>query len=141
MALTREDLTEALAPVHASIIGMSNRLDNLSVQVKILAKKAENSVKGRSDVLAIVPRNDGRDPEAAYPISLEQLLVAGNELLPSGSQNTWNKKCSLDLIKEYEPGYETDDADEATSSHRRRIHLAKLLGITTSQLNSAQMIL
>lgn len=162
MALTRDDLTQALAPILESIIGMSNRLDgidnrldgidnqlgnlngkinNLTIQVKILAKKSENSVKGRSDELAVVPKDDGTDPVAAYPTSLEQLLVAGNELLPNGATNYWNKERSLALIREYDPGYETDNADEPFSSRRRRLHLAKLLGITTSQLNYAQMIL
>lgn len=183
MALTAADLTEALAPILTSIIGINNRLeaidnrldgidhrldgmdhrldgiddrldgmdqrlndcnvsvDELNVQVRVLAKKSENSVKGLSDALAIVPTRNGTNPVSTYPTSLAQLLVPGNELLPDGSKNTWNIQMSLELIREYDEGYETDNNDEATSSRRRRLHLAKLLGITTSQLNCAQMIL
>ena len=76
-----------------------------------------------------VPLSDGRQPFHEYPV-IEQLLVAGNERLPSGGQNTWSAAKSLRLILEYEPGYSTDGDDAETRSRPRRIKVAQLLGVT-----------
>jgi hypothetical protein len=113
--------------------GIDNRLDGIHTEVRILGAKLANSAKGREEVLAIVPKMNGELPTIEYPI-IEHLLVAGNERLPSGTANTWNAGKSLSLIREYDPGYETDDTGGETRSRPRRLRVAQLLGITNAQL-------
>lgn len=99
-----------------------------------------NSLKGKNEILDKVPTigPDGKEkePNLEYP-TIAMLIVAGNEKIPgTDEKNTWNAKKSLALIKEYEPGYETDE-EETVPSARRRIKLAQCLGISPSQINLA----
>ena len=112
---------------------IDRRLDGIQAEVRILGAKQANSAKGREEVLAIVPKMNGELPTIEYPV-IENLLVAGNERLPSGTVNTWNAGKSLSLIREYDPGYETDDTGGETRSRPRRLKVAQLLGITNAQL-------
>jgi hypothetical protein len=82
---------------------------------------------------------DGREPEGAFP-TIEKLLVSGNMKLPSSNtKNNWNAKKSLKLIRQYDPGYETDDETEeyTTSRKRRLVALGQHLGLMPAQLNMA----
>jgi hypothetical protein len=77
-----------------------------------------------------------------FPASIECLLVAGNEALQSGMMNTWNKTKSIELLQFYGEDDGTDNESEYTSSSRaRRIRLAKKIGVTSPQLNFAQLSL
>ena len=103
-----------------------------------------NSTLGRDDRLRIVPLLDGSDPIAEFPSTLAQLIVAGNELLPNGLTNTWNRNKSLLLLRAYDPTYETDEDQNDEQSRRsrdRRLRVAQRIGVTRSQLNFAQMSL
>ena len=112
---------------------IDRRLDGIHAEVRILGAKQANSAKGRDEVLVIVPKMNGELPTIEYPV-IEHLLVAENERLPSGTANTWNAGKSLSLIREYDPGYETDDTGGETRSSPRRLKVAQLLGITNAQL-------
>ena len=91
----------------------------------------------------IVPRDgDGVLPDVEFPQSLEVLLVAGNEALPSGPLNSWNKKKSMALLRFYGEQDDTDNEDENTSrSRHRRLRLARKIGVTQTQLNFGQLTL
>jgi hypothetical protein len=114
---------------------MDTRLSELCAGQDILRAKQENSMKGRRDLLARITKPDGTQPTCEYPV-IEELLVGGSETLPSGNENNWSASKSLQLIREYEPGYATDgEAGDETRSRPRRLKVAQLLGVTTGQLN------
>ena len=99
--------------------------------------KQINGLKLREEELLVVPLKNGTPPTGPFP-TIEQLLVAGNEKLPSTNRiNPWNAKRSLDLIRQYDSGYYTEDEEATSTSRRRRITLGKYLGITPSQFNIA----
>lgn len=91
------------------------------------------------DRLAKVPLADGSEP-SIFPLTLGALIVGGSELSPGGEGvSGWNKEMSLRLITQYDAGYETDnengtEENKAKSSRRRRLHLAKLIGVTPGQI-------
>lgn len=59
-----------------------------------------------------------------------------------GGRVGWNSSKSLALIRQYEPGYASDgEGEEDAKSRRRRLRLARLIGVTRVQLNFAQMTL
>ena len=132
--LTLADLQAALMPILTSLRSIENG------QV-ILIAKLYNSTLGRTEILRSVPKADGTPVTCAFPNCLEELIVAGNETLPSGGINTWNSAKSLELLREYDPGYETgDDIDEgSTRSRFRRLKVATAIGITRVQMNFGQM--
>ena len=101
-----------------------------------------NSKLGRTERLHELPRDvDGALPSAQvppldFPSTLECLLVAGNETLPSGGNNSWNKKKTIHLLRFYGEDEETDNEDEHSSASRtRRLRLSRKLGISLAQLN------
>lgn len=98
--------------------------------------------------LVPVPRElDGQLPSAVYPPvefppTLECLLVAGNENLPSGAPNTWNESKSLRLLHFYGEDEDTDTEDDNNDRSRtRRLRLARKIGVTQPQLNFAMLSL
>ncbi len=100
----------------------------------------------RQERLQEVPRvDDGILPSqqnVAFPATLERLLVSGNESLPSGQQNDWNKNKSIALLQFYGEQDETDTEEEDNSrSLARRLRLARKLGVSQTQLNFAQLTL
>jgi len=91
-----------------------------------------------------VPNQQGVYPAPNdFPHTINELLVAGNESLPNGNVNWWNKKKSSSLLLFYgEAGTESENDDEHSSRSRaRRLRLAKKIGITRTQLNFAQLVL
>lgn len=138
LSLLREDV----AILQADVGKMKADLSAISITNRIILAKMENGTKGRTEALTRVPKRDGSDvnPNVEYLRCVEQLLVAGNERLPSGDVNGWNSDKSLHLIREYDPGYDTDGIDsEDKKSRRRRMVLAKHLGVSSAQLNLAQI--
>lgn len=92
----------------------------------------------------MVPLDNGTLP-TIFPASMGALIVGGSELVP-GSAGVhvagWNRGKSLQLIREYEPNYQTDGESgtnevKRKSSRRRRLYLAKLIGLTPTQMQSA----
>lgn len=103
--------------------------------------KQQNAFKGRSEKLVPVPlASTGESPNLELP-TIEMLLVAGNERLPSGGQNLWNAKRSLEIIKAYDDGYETDEEVTGVTSRKRRLALGSHLGITAAQFNIASTVI
>ena len=126
-----------LDAISGNVAAISERLNGLHNDFSVVATKAHNAACSKDDTLKKVPLSDGSFPVNDCPQSVLNLLVAGNELLPNGQENNWNAK-SLDLIKEYEPGYETDE-NAPNLSRKRQLKLAMLLGVTSTQLNIAQL--
>ena len=131
-----------LGKVQTDLGKVQTDLSAVAISTKILHAKMDNAAKGRTELLTRVPKQDGSHvgPNVEYLGCIEQLLVAGNETLPSGNKNSWNSDKSLALIREYDEGYDTDGyGNEEKKSRRRRMVLAKHLGVSSSQLNLAQI--
>lgn len=102
-----------------------------------------NASCGRDDPLLCFPPLPGQQP-VEYPPTIAHLIVAGNESLPNGTKNSWNKEKSAALLQSLDPGYHTEDDTDGEFSPRsrnRRLKVAKVLGITRAQLNFAQLTL
>ncbi|GLC61798.1 hypothetical protein PLESTB_001804300 [Pleodorina starrii] len=117
----RDVLSEALAPIRADL--------------KMLSCKK-------------VPLRNGSLPTGEYPRTIMELTVAGNDALPDGSNNPWNKARTINLLRQYDEEYEEDSGNESgdedeqsPKSRTRRLRLARCLGITPAQLNFAQLTL
>ncbi|KAJ3038750.1 hypothetical protein HDV00_000324 [Rhizophlyctis rosea] len=148
--LTKDDLdqiqqivTTSLKPIHDDLNKITASVKVLETSVKVLETKQHNSALGREDEILPVPKADGQMPSVAVPKTIMELLVAGNEKLPNGRENSWNKSKSAALLREYgEEDYDTETESEITDHARvRRLKVARRLGITRSQLNFAQLTL
>ena len=76
-----------------------------------------NSRLSRTDRLTVVPSViDGelRNPDVEFPNCLEELIVAGNEQLPSGGTNLWNKNKTITLLRFYGEDADSDTENENT---------------------------
>lgn len=97
--------------------------------------------------------NEYEDPPATlqFPIFLGDLVTAGNEVsaaLPQ--QMAWTAEKSLELIEFYDENYVAESSEsenesdknkpkrKKTTSSRRRVTVAKHLGITMAQLSGFQ---
>ena len=129
---------QRLDAISGDVAAISERLNDLHNDFSVVATKAHNAACSKDDTLRKVPLSDGSFPVNDCPQSVLNMLVAGNESLPNGQGNNWNARKSLDLIREYEPGYETDE-NASNLSRKRRLKLAMLLGVTSTQLNIAQL--
>lgn len=106
------------------------------------AAKQKNASAGRDDKLTLVPHINGMLPNIEFPSSINSILVAGNETLPDGSRNNWNKMKSIRLLQFYGEDDDTDNESEYSAKSRaRRLRLAKAIGISQTQLNFAQLSL
>ncbi|GLC62271.1 hypothetical protein PLESTB_001864600 [Pleodorina starrii] len=147
----KQVLDAALMPIFAKlgelndkVSKLDDKVNDLTVGVKILSAKQHNSSVSRADRLVKVPLANGAEPAQDYPESILHLLVAGNETLPNGTVNNWNKHKSQALLRQYaeDSGDESNTEDEYSSRSRaRRLRLARCLGITQAQLNFAQLTL
>ena len=157
--LTRQDVEELLKPLQSDLRLILNDVATLKTDVavittematmkhdiQVLSAKQSNSTKGRDEALDHVPFPLRAEivGEGVMPPSLAHLAVAGNETLPNGDRNTWNARKSKDLLKTY--GDQSESEGEVEESHptarKRRIRLARCIGITAAQLNSANTIL
>ena len=147
-------LDERVAGLDEKVQVLDTKLTGLQMHLKISDAKAINAQIGRSETLLRVSLNDGSYPIipgsktqenvigrfVEYPTTISHLLVAGNETLPDGGFNNWNKMKSSMLLQAF--GEESDndtDREDGPTSRRRRLKVAKLLGVTKTQLNFAQM--
>jgi hypothetical protein len=130
----RAILNEELKPVN-------DKLATIELQQKIMMAKMSNSLKGKNEPLEKVPIVGANGKErpvdgVEYP-TIAMLIVAGNERIPGTEMtNNWNAKKSLKLIREYDPGYATDEETEVISA-KRRLKVAQCLGVSPSQINLA----
>jgi len=97
-------LQEELAPIRESLSDLQTTVGDLQKTVGDLQKtvgdlqktvtnlsiKQQNSLLGRYDKLVSVKRPNGVEP-TIFPDCIAQLIVAGNEALPNGEINSWNK--------------------------------------------------
>ena len=122
---------------------LNARLDTLQSTLDNVVAKQSNSLLSAYDRLQIVKRRNGQHP-TDFPRNVAELLVAGNENLPNGERNQWNKAKSLALLREYgeDEGYESETANEYTHQSRaRRKRVAQLIGVTEAQMNFAKLAL
>ena len=106
------------------------------------AAKAFNGQIGRSEPLVRVPCRDGDIPDVEFPPTICHLLVSGNEQLPDGGNNTWNIRKSTALLAAFGDESDNDtDREDGPTSRRKRLKVAKVLGVTKAQLNFAQLTL
>ena len=168
MNVTRDELIEilnaALAPIHTKLDVherkfdvlegkfdvlerkfdvLEGKVDEINIKTSILSAKSNNASCDINDLLTPVPLGDGTVPDCEHPATLSSLIVAGNEMLPNKTANTWNRRKSLALIRKHINGYGTDDENEdefGSSARRRRLLVCKLLGVSTSQISFAQLM-
>jgi hypothetical protein len=131
--LTMANIKEA---IQAGIKPIQVILDSIEV-------KERNSHSGLEDALEWPPRKDGQVYNAEEPITINTLLVAGNETLPNGTKNTWNSNKSRAALRFYGDGSgsESEGNEYDEKSRARRLRLARKLGISRAQLNFAQLAL
>jgi hypothetical protein len=94
-------------------------------------------------VLASKPLPD--QPWTKKKLTLAHLLVAGNETLPTGQQNDWNRTLSrqaLDYYGDQSEGSEDESCSDAVKEHlpksrARRLRLARCLGVPEQSLKFA----
>lgn len=114
-------------------------------RVNVLTAKQNNSTKGRDDPLDPVPFPMGGQVfgNGERPPTLAHLSISGRENLPNGERNTWNASKSRFLLLTYGEGSESEEEvdENGATARRRRIKVARRIGITTAQLNSAKIIL
>ena len=142
-------LNAALAPILTALGNMTLTVTALDEKVtalehiqKIAAAKASNAQIGRSEPLVRVPCRSGDIPDVEFPPTICHLLVSGNEQLPDGGNNTWNIRKSFALLAAFGDQSDNDtDREDGPTSRRKRLKVAKVLGVTKAQLNFAQLTL
>ena len=143
--VTRVD--EKVTRVEEKVARVEEKLTGLAARLVISDAKANNSQIGRSETLLRVPLSDGSYPTISgipveYPTTISHLLVAGNETLPDGGRNNWNRHKSLALLAAFGDASDDDtDREDGPTSRRYRLKVAKYLGVTKTQLNFSQMTL
>jgi hypothetical protein len=122
--------------------------DEIRPILNCMMAKEQNSYAGCDDPLEWPPHTVSGVPHAledGESISINCLLVAGNEKLPNGKKNTWNSEKSKAALLHYEiDGSESDPDDKSEYSEKsraRRLRVARVLGISRAQLNFAQLAL
>eukprot|EP01041_Mallomonas_annulata_P015296 gene15296-32398_t len=137
--ITLAQLTTALAPINATLLILTDKIDRMEQSQNISEAKRQNSSKGRSEALTPVPLMSGQFPNGfEFPPTIAHLLVSGNETLPGGTvKNSWNNTKSTALLKAYGENSdgENSDTEDGFTARRRRMKVAKAIGVTTSQIN------
>ncbi len=92
--------------------------------------------------LKVVPKDDGSQPSCDYPTTLMEILVAGNEALPNGEINSWNKRKSQELLMEYgdDPYISETENEYSPTARELRLKVARKLGVSHNQVAFAQMM-
>ena len=141
-------LVEKVTGLEEKVTSAEEKVTGLAVRFVISDAKANNAQIGRSETLLRVPLSDGSYPMISadipveYPTTISHLLVAGNETLPDGGRNNWNKYKSLALLAAFGDASDNDtDREDGPTSRRRRLKVAKHLGVTKTQLNFCQITL
>ncbi|KXZ49039.1 hypothetical protein GPECTOR_23g126 [Gonium pectorale] len=128
----------------ATVADLSATVTSTSDKVAVLLAKQQNSAAARTAKLVGVSCENGRMPDGDFPTTIMELLVAGNEKLPDGSQNIWNSKKSKKLLAQYGDesyGAQSDVGEYTMTSRVRRLKVARRMGVTQAELNFAQLSL
>ena len=127
---------------------LTARVGELSQSVRRMESFQRNSLKSGHETLEKIPNREGVFPEEnIFPstLTLNHLLVAGNELIPvTGEVNTWNKSKSIRLLDFYDAGegYNSETENEYSPTARTsRLRLAKVLGISSLQIQQCSLSL
>lgn len=112
-----------------------------SVSCRVSLLKEKNSLKDVTERLEVVPRVNEKgelEEPPLFPPNVASLVVSGSETPPgTHARNSWNSTKSLQLIQFYDPGYHSDTPSGEGHSRRRRLTLARLIGVTRHQLKTA----
>ena len=149
MAFTIDDLKEAIKEAFEDKIvptlkSMGATLESMGAKLESMEAKLENSLAGREEELKWPPHKVTGEPYVTgESININCLLVAGNEKLPNGKPNTWNKAKTRAALEYYGEECESDEEKSEYSeiSRARRLLLARVLGVSRAQLNFAQLAL
>ena len=156
MAFTIDDVKEAikeafedkivpsLKSMGATLKSMEATLESMGAKLESMEVKLENSLAGREEELKWPPHKVTGEPYVTgESININCLLVAGNEKLPNGKPNTWNKAKTREALEYYGEECESDEEKSEYSeiSRARRLLLARVLGVSRAQLNFAQLAL
>ena len=141
----REEVTtlrEEVTTLREEVTTMREEVTTLQHLQDITAAKAANALIGRTEPIVRVPCRDGNIPDVEFPPTICHLLVSGNEQLPDGGNNTWNRLKSSALLAAFGDDSDNDtDTEDGLTSRRKRLKVAKVLGVTKAQLNFAQLTL
>jgi hypothetical protein len=94
-------------------------------------------MRGRDETLEfpkIQVEGEAKVPSFSFAVSkfnISMLLVAGNESLPDGQPNPWNKRKSKEMLTKYlQPCSDSEGEDEkGESSRKKRLRLAQFFGL------------
>ena len=140
-----DQITPILDTTLAKVNAIETKVNAMGFRVNAMAVRERNSHAGRDDEIEWPPREDTGVPhDPKEPFSINCLLVAGNEFLPNNQKKTWNKEKSMQALRYYGEGHESDSDSENEYSQKSRacrLRLAGMLGISRVQLNFAQMAL
>ncbi len=105
-----------IKPIQATLNSIQDTLNSIEV-------KERNSHAGGEDALEWPQRKDGQVFNAEEPITINKLLVAGNETLPNGQENTWNRYKSKAALCFYGEGSgaESEGNEYEEKSRDRRL--------------------
>ncbi len=77
----------------------------------------------------------------SHPLTIEQLLFAGNEFLSDSASRekaNWNAENSAELFRIILKFY-GQEIEKSPTSQRLRLHVASTLGVSKTQLNFSQL--
>lgn len=117
------------------VTSIDEKVDDVSMKFEIMNAKMLNSTMTKHDPLVHVRKADGSMP-IEFPQTIGVLIGHNVDTVPR-----WNAVNSLQLIREYDSGYITDsddNCDDEDCNRRRRVLVAKHIGVSRYQLNSAQ---
>ena len=137
-------LDEKVTTLDEKVTALDEKVTTLGYRQDRADAKALNSQMGMTEHLRPIPSTNDEITEDCFPVTIAHLLVAGVETLPTGHVNTWNKAKSRRLLAafgEEDSGNDSDGGEHGATSRRLRIRVAKLMGVTQTQLNFAQLTL
>ena len=139
-----DKIVPSLKSMGATLKSMEATLESIRAKLESMEAKLENSLAGREEELKWPPHKVTGEPYVTgESININCLLVAGNEKLPNGKPNTWNKAKTREALEYYGEECESDEEKSEYSeiSRARRLLLARVLGVSRAQLNFAQLAL
>ena len=90
-------------------------------------------MKGLNDPLEKIPLSNGVLPGDPFP-TISDLLNIFPLCLHARKRSHWTAKRVLDIVKFYDPEYETEDEDSEYLSWKRIRAISKNLGLTSPQV-------
>eukprot|EP00919_Chromeraceae_sp_WS-2016_P006599 GHVR01015504.1.p1 GENE.GHVR01015504.1~~GHVR01015504.1.p1 ORF type:complete len:156 (-),score=6.52 GHVR01015504.1:94-561(-) len=145
--MSSADSEVTLESLNAKLDAIASSHANLASQFNAQKAREQNSRKEFDQTLEAVLNDSGESPPTDLgltELTPSHFLVAGNERLPGGGPNDWNRNRSRAALRFYDiQGVFSDTSDMDTinedrqSSRIARVKLAGKLGLTKAQLNVA----